>query len=118
MPSFAATPQPPYYVVAFTSQRGDDDEAGYGAMAERMVELAAMQPGYLGIESVRGDDGLGITLSYWQSREAIRQWRENAEHRVAQQLGRQKWYRGFRLRIARVEDEYGTDAQVPGRFTD
>ena len=117
MSTFAATPQPPYYLVAFTSLRGDDDDEGYGAMAERMVELASQQPGYLGIESIRGADGLGITLSYWQSLEAIRHWRENAEHRVAQQLGRQKWYRGFRLRIARVEDEYGTDARDSGRLT-
>lgn len=108
MQPIAATPQPPYYVVAFTSVRSDADDEGYAAMAERMAQLAAEQPGYLGIESARGTDGLGITLSYWQSLEAIRQWRENAEHAVAQRLGREKWYRSFRLRIALVEREYGT----------
>ena len=50
MDGFARTPQPPYYAVIFTSRRtvGDD---GYGAAADRMVELAAMQPGYLGVDT-------------------------------------------------------------------
>jgi heme-degrading monooxygenase HmoA len=105
IPAFAATPKPPYFAVVFTSQRTADDPAGYGIMAERMVELAAQQPGFLGIESVRGDDGKGITVSYWESLEAIRNRRQHAEHRVAQQFGRSKWYSGFRLRVCRVEYE-------------
>ncbi len=108
-----ATPEPPYYAVIFTSLRTDQDGPGYEAMAERMVELAAQQPGFLGIESARGDDGVGITVSYWASLDAIRAWREHAEHRVAQALGRAKWYAEFRLRICRVENEYGFAASKP-----
>src|SRR5262245_28101125 len=101
----ATTPQPPYYAVIFTSTRTPGDD-GYGAMAERMVELASSYPGFLGIESARGADGLGITVSYWASEEAIRVWHADAEHRVAQELGRTKWYRRFALRVARVERAY------------
>jgi heme-degrading monooxygenase HmoA len=96
-------PSPPYYAVIFTSRRTEGDPAGYAAMSERMVELAAQQPGFLGVESARGSDGVGITVSYWESEEAIRGWREDAEHRLAQQHGRERWYEWFRLRICRVE---------------
>ncbi len=68
---FAQLPPPPYYAVIFSSQRRDGDD-GYAATAGRMVELAATQPGFLGIESTRGADGFGITVSYWESEDAIR----------------------------------------------
>jgi len=99
---FARTPEPPYYAVIFTSQRTEVDD-GYGAMGDRMVELAAQQPGFLGVESVRDASGLGITVSYWSSLEAIAAWRAHAEHRVAQASGRKKWYAHFETRVARVE---------------
>jgi len=96
-------PQPPYYAVIFTSLRTPADPSGYEQTAQRMVELAAQQPGYLGIESARGVDGLGITVSYWESEDAIRNWRQHAEHRLAQELGRSTWYSRFSLRVCRVE---------------
>ena len=95
---FARTPDPPYFAVIFTAI---DD--GYGAMGDRMVELASQQPGFLGVESVRDANGLGITVSYWSSLEAIAAWRAHAEHRVAQASGRRKWYEHFELRVSRVE---------------
>ena len=104
--TLAATPPPPYYAVIFTSQRTGGDD-GYGDMAERMVELAARQPGYLGVESVRGSDGAGITVSYWESTQAIADWKANAEHRIAQVNGKQRWYSDYQLRIAKVERAYG-----------
>ncbi|WP_457788513.1 antibiotic biosynthesis monooxygenase family protein [Pseudomonas sp. PL-6] len=106
MSPFAATPAPPYYAVIFTSTLNADDR-GYAAMAARMVELAAEQPGFLGLESAR--DGLGITVSYWRDLESIAAWKANAEHREAQRQGRGRWYGGFRLRIAKVERDYGLD---------
>jgi heme-degrading monooxygenase HmoA len=110
----AQTPLPPYYAVIFTSQRTDADAAGYAAAAERMVELAAAQPGFLGVESVRGSDGVGITVSYWDSLEAIRRWHAQAEHRVAQAQGKATWYARFRLRICCVERAYDFEADSPG----
>jgi heme-degrading monooxygenase HmoA len=101
----ANTPAPPYYAVIFSSLRTPVD-AGYGAMAERMVELAAQQPGFLGIESAR-DEGVGITVSYWASLEAIRAWKAHAEHLEAQRRGHAEWYSAFRLRVAKVERDYG-----------
>ncbi|ART49770.1 antibiotic biosynthesis monooxygenase family protein [Acidovorax carolinensis] len=104
MDGLANTPAPPYYAVIFTSLRTEGDQ-GYGAMAERMVELAAQQPGFLGVESAR--DGLGITVSYWTDLASIAAWKANAEHQEAQHLGREQWYAGFKTRIARVERDYG-----------
>jgi heme-degrading monooxygenase HmoA len=103
--SFAKLPEPPYYSVIFSSQR-TPGENGYGLMADRMVELAAEQPGYLGVESVRGIDGFGITVSYWASLDAIAAWRSHAEHRIAQESGKTQWYEHYELRIACVERAY------------
>lgn len=100
----AKTPPPPYYAVIFSSLRTEGDN-GYGDMSERMVELAAGQPGFLGIESARNE--LGITVSYWESLESIRNWKAHAEHRIAQMTGREKWYSTYKVRICRVERDYG-----------
>ena len=105
--SIASTPEPPYYAVIFTSLRTEGDH-GYASMADRMVELASSQPGFLGVESARED--LGITVSYWQSLEAISAWKANAEHRIARDLGRQQWYSQFQVRICRVERAYSFTA--------
>ncbi len=99
---FARLPDPPYFAAIFASQLRPDDH-GYAPMAARMVELAATQPGFLGVESARGAEGFGITVSYWQSREAIAAWKAVAEHRIAQEHGRRRWYARFELRIAQVE---------------
>ncbi len=98
------TPEPPYYAVIFTSVRTEGDK-GYNAMAEAMEELAREQPGYLGIESARNE--IGITVCYWESLEAIRQWKENVQHLAAQKIGKEKWYASYRILIAKVEREYG-----------
>jgi heme-degrading monooxygenase HmoA len=98
----AKTPEPPYYAVIFTSTRTDVEE-GYGETSDRMLELGSQQPGFLGFESARGEDGLGITVSYWESEEAIANWRTNAEHRVVQGRGIAKWYTEFFTRVAKVE---------------
>ena len=111
MADLSRTPRPPYYVVIFTSRRTDGDR-GYATMAERMHTLAAQQPGFLGVDSARGEDGLGITVSYWESEQAIRDWKANAEHRIAQESGRREWYRDYEIRVARVERAYGK-AGVP-----
>lgn len=100
------TPAPPYYAVIFTSQRTEVDK-GYGLMADRMVELAAQQPGYLGVESTRGEDGLGITVSYWKDEASIKAWKANAQHQVAQETGKKVWYADYMLRVAKVERVYG-----------
>jgi heme-degrading monooxygenase HmoA len=102
----AATPEPPYLAVIFSSQRTDGDQ-GYGAMAERMVELAREQPGFLGVESARDAAGFGITVSYWKDEAAIAAWKAHAEHAVAQRLGWDRWYAEFQPRVCRVEREYG-----------
>ena len=99
----AQTPKPPYYAVLFTSLRTAGDN-GYAEMADRMVELAAVQEGFLGVESVR--DELGITVSYWKDLPSIQKWRQNSEHLIAKEKGRTEWYKNYKIRIALVEKDY------------
>lgn len=103
MASPAQTPEPPYYAVIFTSIRTDGDD-GYAETAKQMLELASAQPGFLGFESARQE--IGISVSYWASLEAIAAWKENVAHRQAQRRAKD-WYRAFRVRVCRVEREYG-----------
>lgn len=105
MNSIAKTPRPPYYAAIFTSERTEGD-GGYGVMGDKMVELAAEQPGFLGVESVRDHNGVGITVSYWESLDAIKNWKHNELHKVAQEKGKSKWYKTFGLRVSKVERDY------------
>lgn len=110
MSQFAATPDPSYYAVIFTSVRTEGDR-GYGETAARMEELAKDVPGYLGIESARSPDGFGITVSYWANEAAIAEWKRQIEHRAAQARGKREWYEHYEIRIAKVERAYGGPAQ-------
>lgn len=107
MVRIANTPVPPYYAVIFTSERSAVEE-GYAETAERMLELAGMQDGFLGVESARNE--IGITVSYWRDTEAIRKWKMNTEHLTAQDNGRKKWYEHYKVRICLIEREYGFNA--------
>ena len=102
----ASTPEPPYTAVIFTSLRTDGDN-GYAVMSRRMEELAAEQPGFLGIESARED--VGLTVSYWRDDDAARAWKQVAEHLVAQERGRSTWYSDYQVRVATVTRSYGPD---------
>ena len=102
--TIASTPEPPYTAVIFTSLRTEGDQ-GYDVMSARMEELAAQQPGYLGIESAR--DGLGITVSYWVDDAAAGAWKQVTEHAVAQARGQQAWYADYEVRVATVTRAYG-----------
>jgi heme-degrading monooxygenase HmoA len=93
----------PYYAVIFTSFRTDVDE-DYSVMADAMEALAKQQPGYLGFEHARNE--LGISISYWDSLEHIKNWKMQSEHVFAQQQGREKWYQYYKVRICKVEREY------------
>ncbi len=96
------------FAVIFTNQlRRPTGPAGYEATSERMVELAASQPGFLGIDSVRGSDGVGITVSYWDSEAAITAWRDDVEHAAAREQGRAEFYEWYDLRVAEVTRRYG-----------
>ena len=99
----ATTPQPPYYAVIFTSVKTDGDN-GYGEAAKQILELASKQPGFLGFETARQE--IGISVSYWSTLEAIKAWKENTTHRQVQSRAKD-WYTTFRVRVCRVEREYG-----------
>ncbi len=102
----ARTPAPPYCAVIFTSRRPEGDH-GYGAMARRMAELGSRYDSFPGLESVRGADGMGVTVSYWRDEAAILAWKRDTEHQQAQRGGRETWYETYEVRIARVERAYG-----------
>jgi heme-degrading monooxygenase HmoA len=96
--------KPPYYAVIFTTIISDNTEA-YASTSARIEALAKQQEGYLGLEFARNE--IGITVSYWKSLEAIQNWKHNIEHTEARNLGREKWYKQYQLRICKVEREYG-----------
>ena len=100
---FANTPKPPYYAVIFTSTKIDEDR-GYAAMSDRMVELVQQQEGFLGFESAR--EALGITVSYWRDEASILAWKTVLEHQEAQEKGKHTWYTDYKIRIAKVERDY------------
>jgi heme-degrading monooxygenase HmoA len=101
----ASLPAPPYYAVVFTSVRTAGDN-GYRDSVEKMLKLAAEQPGFLGVDSARGADGLGITVSYWRDEESIAAWRDHAEHAPTRMRGREHWYASFAVHVAKVERAY------------
>ncbi len=105
----AKTPEPPYYAVIFTSIRTGTVD-GYGETAVWMLQLAAQQPGFLGVESVR-EGRLGITVSYWQDEASIQAWKKQMDHLAAQQAGQDKWYEQYHVRVARVERAYSFSAR-------
>lgn len=100
----AKTPQPSFYAVIFTSIR-TEVENGYSEMSGEMERMVEKQPGFLGFESARNETG--ITVSYWKDLESIRNWKENVAHSVAREKGRKIWYENYKVRIARVERDYG-----------
>jgi heme-degrading monooxygenase HmoA len=111
-------PMDSHYAVIFTSIRTEKDAEGYASMADRMVELAEQQPGFLGIDSASDADGTNITVSYWQDEASIEQWRMHAEHLEAQRLGKEVWYEQFNLRVAKVERVYSFDGDKKIRRTE
>ncbi len=108
MSNIAKTPSPPYYAVIFTSKRKEGD-FGYEQMSKKMVESVLKQDGFLGFESAR--DEVGITVSYWRDMESIKRWKDEMEHQKAQELGKSIWYKRYRIRVAKVEKEYGFEAK-------
>ncbi len=110
----ARTPAPPYHAVIFTSKRAADDGRAYGAVAQRMVDLGSRYDGFLGIESVRGADGVGITVSYWRDEAAILAWKRDTEHEKVQRGGREAWYDAYEVRVAKVERAYGFARDAAG----
>lgn len=107
-------PPPPYYAVIFTNQLSDNNK-GYEDMAKAMFEMAMDQPGCLGVDSCRDSQGMGITVSYWQDEKSIIDWKQTAQHLVAQKMGIKRWYEHYELRVAKVERAYsGPDGRSVG----
>jgi heme-degrading monooxygenase HmoA len=102
----AQVPEPPYYAVVFTSLRAPAEGDGYAETAEEMFALVRRQPGYLGADSVRAPNGLGITVAYFRDEESIAAWRADADHTAARKLGRERWYDAYAIHVGRVERAY------------
>tara|TARA_B100001059_G_C17772219_1_gene549101 strand:- start:778 stop:1089 length:312 start_codon:yes stop_codon:yes gene_type:complete len=93
----------PYYAVIFTSKRTEGDN-GYAEMSQLMDSLAKKQKGFIGVDSARND--IGITVSYWKNLEAIKNWKQQTDHLMAQKKGRTDWYSWYNVKICKVEREY------------
>ncbi len=105
-PRPASLPEPPYYAVVFTSVRTSEDADGYGSTASELFELVRSQPGFLGADSARGPNGLGITVAYFRDEESIAQWRRHADHAAARKLGKERWYSSYAIHVGKVERAY------------
>jgi len=105
-PLITNTPKPPYYAVIFTSEKKLGDAGFYDETSSQLIDLASEQEGFLGFESVRQD--IGITVSYWSDIAAIKHWKLNADHQTAQDMGKAHWYSHYKVRIAKIERDYGT----------
>nr|WP_315457553.1 antibiotic biosynthesis monooxygenase [uncultured Sphingorhabdus sp.] len=92
--------------VIFIAQRTDADVVGYAQAATMMEELAAQQDGYLTMDSARGSDGLGITVSYWTNEDAAKAWRDHPKHAAIRDDGRDRWYSHYSLHVAEVTRSY------------
>ncbi len=92
-----------YYAVIFTNKQTVNVE-GYSEMAQSMEELARKQSGFIDFEHAREE--LGITISYWESLEAISKWKSDLKHLDAQEQGKDIWYQWYKVRICKVEKEY------------
>ena len=97
---------PPYYAVIFINTLDTHNNEGYEETAHKMVELAKSENGFLSLESVRDSEGKGITVSYWQDTQSIENWKNNVDHQLARQKGKENWYLDYQLQIAKVESGY------------
>ncbi|WP_055668660.1 antibiotic biosynthesis monooxygenase family protein [Desnuesiella massiliensis] len=104
MNGIVKTPKPPYYAVIFTSIRTSGDN-GYGKVSDDIVNIVSKQKGFLGAESVRDEDGFGMTISYWDSIESINEWKYNVPHMKAKEMGKKMWYSKYMIRICKVEND-------------
>lgn len=103
----AKTPPPPYWTVIFSAVFTGREAEEYADTAAHMVALAQTSSGFLGYETAQGEGGFEITVSYWESEEAIRAWKRHADHLAAQQRGREAFYSAYHIRVAKVERAYG-----------
>lgn len=115
---FTQTPAPPYYAVIFTSKRTNVEQKEYAAAAQKMEELAKDLDGFLGIESVRDEHGVGITISYWNSLAAIKEWKAHTAHQRVQKKGKKDWYESYTTRICKVEHAYTNKDSLLEQETD
>ena len=79
-------------IVLFRSRLTPEAANGYGAMAEQMSKLARSSPGFIAEKGFVAEDGERLTVVWWENEETLKQWRNNAEHLIAQKTGREKWY--------------------------
>ncbi len=107
---FADLPDPPYWAVTFVNRfrpgLTPGELADYNADADRMLDLAAKIPGYLGFTSVRDAQGRAVSVSYWTGEDAIRAWREDVEHTLTRARGRRHWYGAYQVQVSRVDRAY------------
>jgi heme-degrading monooxygenase HmoA len=95
-------------VVLFrTRLREDIDMAAYQATFERMFEAVSAIPGFRGIEGFSGEDGSELAVAWFDSDEALAEWKRHPDHLVAQEQGRREFYTSYEITIADTDRQYG-----------
>lgn len=99
-------------VVLFRSKLVDAPD-GYAEMADEMAALARTMPGFVDVKAFKADDGERLTLVWWENEETLKGWRENVRHRLAQRLGRERWYEYYKIEVAEVVRQNTFERRAP-----
>ena len=95
------------YAVIFRSIRTPHSEELYAEHSARMELLVKKIPGYISHHGQRDPISReGTTISYFESLESIKQWREHLEHRETQKLGKELFYEKYEVQVVKVERKY------------
>jgi len=97
----------PMVTLFWSRFRDDIDEAAYRDDAERVHALAQSMPGFISIKRYRADDGERLSVVMFESEAQQSEFRKLAEHRAAQQRGRESYYQSYRLMVCESRREYG-----------
>ena len=95
------------YAVIFKAEINELDQS-YSETVVRMRELAISKYGCIEFTAVT-EGKQEVAISYWSSEEQIAAWREDPEHKVAQERGHFKWYKSYKVQIVKVVREYGSN---------
>lgn len=89
-------------LVVFRNRLRQPEPPGYEETAARMAELAMQQPGFRALKTFAAEDGERVTISEFDSLEAVSAWRRNVEHLVAQRRGRDEFYAEYSLQTCEL----------------
>ena len=99
------------YAVIFEVYPSESGKSKYLDIASELRKFLLDRPGFISIERFQSfsEEGKILSLSFWEDEESIEAWRNLLEHRNAQQLGKDKLFNSYRIRVAEVVRDYTND---------